>query len=197
MAAAPYPLDEFVTDARGLLAASAGVPEFLNRGAGLLERLIRDPECLPETVRAPLGRGVNPNHGSYLLYREQPGGPGLTVTAVVWGPGDHAAPHDHHTWGLIGVVRNGIDETRFRRLDDRTRDDFALLERDRVARLRAGQVSLLVPDEDEIHEMHNPSGEVMVEVHVYGRDLAGLERCRFDPVTRRVTRWMTRRWDNE
>jgi predicted metal-dependent enzyme (double-stranded beta helix superfamily) len=163
----------------------------------LLERLIRDPDCLPEPVRTPLGRGANPNHGSYLLYREQPGGPGLTVTAVVWGPGDHAAPHDHHTWGLIGVVQNGIQETRFRRLDDRTRDDHATLERDRVARLRAGEVSLLIPDEDEIHQMDNPTGGVTVEIHVYGRDLAGLERCRFDPETGQVTRWMTRRWDNE
>lgn len=192
-----YPLDEFVEDTRRVLSTSGGVAEVLGRGSSLLERFIRTPECPPEELRIPNGAGSNPNHGSYLLYRETPHGEGLTINAEVWGPGDHAAPHDHHTWGLIGVVQNSIQETRFRRLDDGRRPDYALLEQDWVSTFQPGQVSTLTPDLDEIHQMDNPSDRVTVEVHVYGRDLAGLDRCRFDPATGRITRWMTKRWDNE
>jgi predicted metal-dependent enzyme (double-stranded beta helix superfamily) len=38
-----------------------------------------------------------------------------------------------------------------------------------------GAVSCLVPD-DEVHRMYNPTARDTVEIHVYGRDLAGLPR---------------------
>lgn len=82
---------------------------------------------------------------------------GLLVTAVVWGPGDHTDPHDHHTWGMISVMNNTLQETRFRRSDDGSQPDYAQLEKDRVSCFQPGEVSLLIPDVDEIHQMDNPS----------------------------------------
>lgn len=157
MALLRYPLEAFVADAKHLMASSNDVADILNRGSTLQERLIATPDWLPEAVRRPRGSGANPNHGSYLLYCETPGGEGLTVTAVLWGPGDHAGPHDHHTWGLIGLVQNTIQETRFRRLDDGQRPEYALLEQDRVDTFQPGQVSVLTPGSDEIHQMDNPA----------------------------------------
>ena len=118
------------------------------------------------------------------------------MTAVVWGPGDHAAPHDHHTWGMIGVLENSLAETRFRRLDDRSNPEYARLEKDRVMDNRPGEVTLLIPDVDEIHQMDNLTDRPTVEIHVYGRDLLGLERCRFDPETGRVSSFVTAKYDN-
>ena len=42
-----------------------------------------------------------------------------------------------------------------------------------------GAVSCLVPG-DEVHAMHNPTDRDTVEIHVYGRDLAGLRRKMWD-----------------
>ena len=114
-----YSLDQFIADMNALVASQPDPASIFDRGSAYLERLIGDPEAIPERFRQPSGRGSRPNHGSYALYR----GPGLFVSSVVWGPGDHAGPHDHHTWGMIGVVDNAIQETRFRRLDDRDRED--------------------------------------------------------------------------
>ena len=125
-----------------------------------------------------------------------PGGEGLTVTVVVWGPGDHADPHDHHTWGMIGVVENAIQETRFRRLDDRSRPDWAQLEKDKTGLYKPGEVSVLIPDVDEIHQMDNLTDRPTVEIHVYGRELNGLKRCRFDAETGKVSLFMTQKYDN-
>ena len=66
---------------------------------------------------------------------------------------------------------NAIQETRFRRVDDRTRDGHATLEKDRAVLVKPGEVSLLIPDEDEIHQLDNFSDRPTVEIHVYGRDL--------------------------
>jgi len=118
------------------------------------------------------------------------------VTAVVWGPGDHAPPHNHNTWGMIGVWDNALTETRFQRLDDRTRVDYAKLEKDRTAVVKPGEISLLVPEVDEIHQMDNFTDRPTVEIHVYGKDLRGLDRCTYDLETGRVSPFVTRKYDN-
>jgi len=154
----------------GLRAGEPDQRTLCDRGSGLLDRLGRDPEMLPGEFRRPSGRGRRANHGSYALYR----GPGLFVSAVVWGPGDRVGPHDHQTWGMIGVMGNGIQETRYRRVDDRDREGFAILEQDRSMLVKPGDVSLLVPEIDEIHRMDNDTDRPTVEIHVYGHDLVAL-----------------------
>ena len=189
-----YGLDEFVHDMDALLDSGAGQEHIFAKGAAWLERLIQNPECIPPEYRIPVGKGPRPNHGSYVLHRSPNG---LLVTAVVWGPGDHTGPHDHHTWGMIGVMNHTLQETRFRRLDDGSRPDYARLEKDRVSFFKPGDVSLLIPGVDEIHQMDNPGDRPTVEIHVYGKDLAGLQRCRFNAETGSVRPFMTEKYDNE
>jgi len=189
-----YTLDQFIHDMNELVDSGADQAQIFERGAPLLERLIGTPGCIPSQYRVPLGKGPRPNHGTYLLHRSPNG---LSITAVVWGPGDHLGAHDHHTWGMIGVMDHILQETRFRRLDDGSRPDYARLEKDRVSFFKPGEISLLIPGVDEIHQMDNPGDRPTVEIHVYGRDLVGLQRCRFDPETGRVRPFMTEKYDNE
>jgi predicted metal-dependent enzyme (double-stranded beta helix superfamily) len=140
-----------------------------------------------------VGKGSRPNHGSYALYQ---GDSGLLVTAVVWGPGDHASPHDHGTWGMIGVMDNALTETRFRRVDDRTKEGFATLEKDRTSQFKPGEITLLIPEVDEIHQMDNFTGRPTVEIHVYGDDLRGLNRSRYNLETGEITPFATDKYDN-
>ena len=77
--------------------------------------------------------------------------PRFNISSVVWGPGDNAKAHNHDTWGMVGVIENEIQETRFRRKDDGSRNDYADLETTAVLRNRAGMVSCLVSPNDDIH----------------------------------------------
>jgi hypothetical protein len=52
---------------------------------------------------------------------------------------------------MIGILDNTLTETRYRRVDDRSKAGFAQLEKDRSANFRPGEITLLVPDIDEIH----------------------------------------------
>lgn len=189
---ARYSLEDFVTEMQALIASQPTQEQLFARAAPALERLVREPETVPEAFRRPVGRGPRANHGSYALHRS----PGLFVSAVVWGPGDGVGPHDHHTWGLIGVMGNGIEETRFRRVDDGERDGFARLERAKKTLVRPGDVSLLTPEIDEIHAMRNDSDRSTVEIHVYGADLVGLERCRYDLETGAIKPMVSGKFDN-
>jgi predicted metal-dependent enzyme (double-stranded beta helix superfamily) len=187
-----YGLEDFVGDMETLVASSPSQEQLFDRGSTYLERLISNQDLLPDAYRQPSGRGKTPLIGVYNLHR----GNGVYVSALVWGPGSHMPPHDHNTWGMIGVMDNGIQETRFRRVDDRQRDDFAQLERDRVANVRAGEISLLVPVVDEIHQMDNLTDRPTVEIHVYGNDLVGLPRCIYNLETGAIKHFKSGPSDN-
>lgn len=194
MATTKYSLEHLVNDMEELLKGQPDQEKIFDKGSSYLEQLIVNTDAISDEYRVPSMKGRRPNHGSYLLYR---GESGLLVTAVVWGPGDHAAPHDHHTWGMIGVMNNALTETRFQRLDHRSNPDYAHLEKDRVGTFTPGEVSLLVPDVDEIHQMDNHTDRPTVEIHVYGNDLVGMDRCQFDLETGKVKHYVSKKYDNE
>ena len=160
-----YTLEHFVADLDRITRAESDAAVITERVAPLLGQLIKSPDAIPaEYRRAPEGQ-----RGRYMLHRA----PQFNVTAVIWRPGDRAGAHNHETWGVIGVIDNEIEETRYRVTE--TGGDRAKLERVSVKRHGPGAVSCLVPG-DEIHAMFNPTGRDTVEIHVYGRDLAGLKR---------------------
>ena len=193
MTTVKYSLDEFVYDMETLLKDQPDQEKIFDKGSSYLSRLINNPDTIPAEYRLPVGKGRRPNHGSYLLYQ---GESGLLVTAVVWGPGDHASPHDHRTWGMIGVMDNALNETRFRRVDDRSREDYAQLEEDRAALVKPGEISLLIPEVDDIHQMDNFTDRPTVEIHVYGKDLTDMPRLRFDTAAKAVKIFSSPKYDN-
>ena len=188
-----YTLDQFVHDMEDLLKSQPNQQKIFDAGSGWLEKFTRNLDSVPEQYRRPLGTGSRPDHGSYLLYQ---GDSGLQVTSVVWGPGEHLGPHDHQTWGMIGVLDNTLTETRYQRVDDRSREGFAKLERERTAQFKPGEITLLVPDVDEIHQMDNHTDRPTVEIHVYGTDLRGLQRRRYNLETGEIITFATSKWDN-
>jgi predicted metal-dependent enzyme (double-stranded beta helix superfamily) len=188
-----YSLEDFSHDMEDLLKSQPGNQQIFDKGSTWLERLISNPDSIPMEFRTPLGSGPRPNHASRMLYQ---GESGLQVTAVVWGSGDHLGPHDHRTWGMIGILENALTETRYRRIDDHDVDGFAKLEKDRAATVQPGEITLLVPDEDEIHQMDNHTDKSTVEIHVYGNDLRSIDRNAFNLKTGKITIFRTSRWDN-
>jgi predicted metal-dependent enzyme (double-stranded beta helix superfamily) len=188
-----YSLEDFTHDMEDLLKSQPGNQQIFDKGSTWLERLISNPDSIPMEFRTPLGSGPRPNHASRMLYQ---GESGLQVTAVVWGSGDHLGPHDHRTWGMIGILENALTESRYRRIDDHDVDGFAKLEKDRAATVQPGEITLLVPDEDEIHQMDNHTDKSTVEIHVYGNDLRSIDRNAFNLKTGKITIFRTSRWDN-
>ena len=188
-----YSLDEFVHDMESLLASQPKDQKIFDTGSSWLEKLIGNPEAIPPQFRVPAVDGRRPNHGTYILYQ---GESGLSVTAVVWGAGEHMGPHDHRTWGMIGVMDNSLTETRFRRVDDRSREGYAQLEQDRQATFKPGEITLLIPDIDEIHQMDNSTDRPTVEIHVYGSDLRGITRSRYDLETGKIVAFKSNKYDN-
>src|ERR671923_57278 len=152
-----YTLTNFIADLDRITREESAAHRITARTAPLLARLVRDPSSIPaQYLASPAGQ-----RGRYMLHRA----PKFNVTSVVWRPGDRAIAHNHETWGVIGVIDNGASRQK--------------LEVTSVRRHRPGAVSCLVPG-DEVHAMYNPTARDTIEIHVYGKDLAGLARRRWD-----------------
>ena len=167
MAAETYTLRDFIADLDRITRAEHSGRAIAERVAPLLGRLVKNPASIPsEYLRGPADGG----RGRYILHRA----PTFNVTSVVWRPGDTAGCHNHDTWGVIGVIDNEIEETRYRVTERHGgKADIAVTS---VTRYGPGAVSCLLPGEDEVHGMHNRSNRDTVEIHVYGKDLHGLPR---------------------
>ena len=169
---ADYTLQGFVKDLDAITSGETNPAVITAKAAPLLARLCRNPEAIPAQYRtAPTGQ-----RGRYMLHRA----PRFNITSVIWRPGDEAGSHDHETWGLVGVVENEIQETRYTSSGPRDMGGTVQLHVREVLHHKPGSVSTLIPPHDEIHAMHNPTSRDTLEIHVYGKDLAGLQRHVFD-----------------
>ncbi len=176
--------DRFVGELRGLLAGAGSHEEIVvTSGSALLGELVSDASWLPRNFTLP-----DPDHfKQHMLYRSREGD--LTILCVVWGVGQHALPHDHTVWGLVGQLI-GAERTRTyaEPLDGgplKVLSDTTLL---------PGQTSALSPRLGDIHSVENVADGVSVSIHVYGGDLEGLaaRRRRFDPDRGAVTAFEAR-----
>jgi 3-mercaptopropionate dioxygenase len=164
-----YTLSDFIGDLDRITREETSAHRVTERTAPLLARLVRNPDSIPAGyLKSPEGQ-----RGRYILHRA----PRFNITSVVWRPGDRATAHNHETWGVIGVIENEIEETRYRVTE--AGPGRAELETLSVTRHKAGGVSRLVPG-DEVHGMYNPTARDTIEIHVYGKDLAGLKRRRWE-----------------
>jgi predicted metal-dependent enzyme (double-stranded beta helix superfamily) len=183
-----YTLKDFIADLDRITGAESSQPKIVEAAKPLLAKLVSQKDCIEPRYKK---RGPAA-YGRYILHRA----PLFNISSVVWGPGDNAKAHNHDTWGMVGVIENEIQETRFRRKDDGANPDFADLEVKAVLKNSAGMVSCLVAPDDDIHEMNNVSDRDTVEIHVYGKDLTDMPRLRFDMTSKTVKIFASPKYDN-
>ncbi len=183
-----YSLQQFIKDLAGITDRYQEQEKIVAVAQPLLAELVKDPDCIEPQFKRHGGK----TYGRYMLHRA----PHFNVTSVVWGPGDGAKAHNHDTWGLVGVVENELQETRFQRLDDGSKEGYAELTATGVNQNKAGMVSTLVAPDNDIHEMLNITQKNTVEVHVYGIDLANYRRLQFDVANKSVKFFASAKYDN-
>jgi 3-mercaptopropionate dioxygenase len=160
---------------------------------GPFARFIRSVEAMREegTAEAPLVQGVeraltellkrhawlSPEHrrGFPDRYRQHvlhvsPDG-SFSVVTLVWLPGQKIPIHDHVTWCVVGVYEGEEEEIRYRLYED---GDRRFLVPEGSLKTQPGQVTTLVPPEEDIHQVSNVGEGEAISIHVYGPDIGHL-----------------------
>jgi predicted metal-dependent enzyme (double-stranded beta helix superfamily) len=125
--------------------------------APAMAALLADPDPVPAEAEEPFEGGAVGN----LLHADPEGR--FHVLAVVFPEGTSSGVHHHGCWGVIGYLRGGDEETRYRETDG------APVEASRHV-WHQGDVTYLLPDEGEgWHRVRNPGPGTGVSVHVLCR----------------------------
>jgi predicted metal-dependent enzyme (double-stranded beta helix superfamily) len=123
---------------------------------------------LEERVRATNGD----RHGRHLLHLDPHSG--FVVIVMAWPAGGDSLPHDHGTWGTVGVLEGTLQVTTYDRMDDGSDPLRAELMPTCTLRAEQGAVASVLPPHDEYHRIENPTGSLALSLHTYGREIT---RC--------------------
>jgi 3-mercaptopropionate dioxygenase len=93
----------------------------------------------------------------------------FSIASLVWLPGQATCIHDHVCWCVVGVYRGLEVETGYR-LHDGGGEPFLVPSGERL--VHPGEVTALVPPDDDIHRVACAGQETAVSIHVYGTDIA-------------------------
>jgi len=92
-----------------------------------------------------------------------------SIVALVWKPRQATPIHDHRCWCVVGVWRGLERETTYSLYGD---DASRYLVPSGSAMALPGDVSVLVPPEEDIHRVENAGDDIAISLHVYGDDIA-------------------------
>ena len=115
--------------------------------------LLDDEDAIPVEAYEPYEGGAVGN----LLHADDAGR--FHILAVVFPEGTSSGIHFHGCWGLIGYLRGGDEETRYRHVGADVEE---------VSRhvWHQGDITALLPPDDGWHRVRNPGPGVGVSIHV-------------------------------
>ncbi len=177
-------LERFVRKTRALFAEKADSEQRWTALRPILAELLADPEVIeasrawPECVPQD-GRAEN------LLFYEDPDF-GFAINGLTKGAsrsGRRPLIHDHaHIYTLYGVLDGHERIERYERLDDRSRPDYAEIQKSADMHVGPGEIDLVKP-----YEIHTEItvGERTVAVIIRSQKGGGFNQGRYDPETNR------------
>ncbi len=92
------------------------------------------------------------------------------VVAMVWGPGQGTAIHDHdNTWCVEGCMAGKLAITSYD-VVQKFADESVELKEERCIEVGVGAVGRLIPPYEH-HRIHNPFDVEAITLHIYGKEL--------------------------
>ena len=168
-----YALEDYVQDLRLITRDTEDEDEIFRRVGPLAQRIALAKSWLQHHH---YDCDATQGFSAHLLHEEPDHT--LAVFALSSLPSRGTPPHHHGTWA-VGVGVEGIERNiRYKRLDDRTRPDYANLETKHVLDADAG--ALVCIKTGGIHAVRNHTEQITLSLHTYGKHINYTDRSQFD-----------------
>lgn len=162
------------------MTASAPDKAVLERVAELLAEFVERHSVVLSFENFPLPAGAGEALCCYELHSEAATGLTLYLNSICGGV--DSAVHDHATWAVIVAVEGRERNRLYRRMDDGSSADQAVLELEREVIARKGRP--LVLEEGLFHSIHTAPHEPALQLHLYGQPVDRIDgRLVYDPQT--------------
>lgn len=174
-------LDRFIATIDEIVAVENDDRHVVESVCEHLGPLLHETSWLAPEFREPWAERYRPHLVAVAPSRR------FSVMSLVWLPGQVTPIHDHICWCVVGVLQGVEREQRFSlREDDNGSRWLAPLDDYLV---QVGQVSSLIPPDENIHQVRNAGENLAISIHVYGADLrvhlSSINQC-FDDLTVRT-----------
>lgn len=148
--------------------------ELAEAGQKLQARLVADPNLILEQLSIFIAQGKETifwpvDLNDLTIYRDKD--KLFSVRLFVWEDQVPYPIHDHGSWGIVGSLANLVQETKYNRLDDGSRENYAELEVKSEAILHPGETTYVLPLNDGIHRMQALNHTTALTLHTYGRPI--------------------------
>jgi predicted metal-dependent enzyme (double-stranded beta helix superfamily) len=178
MTTAIYTIQQFVEDAKAIVARKLDEQATLEALTEPLSRVIARQDCLADVE----ANGNPAPEKGFPIYRAED----LSVICVVWQPNAGTPIHNHNGWALEGIISGTERNRNYARRDDASTPWIADLEEVEPSLVTTGQTTSLAVPPNDIHAVEIPGGKTLA-IHVYGNDLYKQWRYQFDIESKKVT----------
>jgi len=168
-----YSISQYVENLRRITLETVNEDEIFNQVGPLAKRLADDGSWIEERFYKP---DEETGFSAFLLHEEEDHS--LAVFAASWTPGMGVGPHDHGTWAIVVGVEGDERNILYKRLDDRSKPDYAELEVKEES--IAGPGDLVCIRNGGIHAVRNDSDKVTLSLHTYGKHINYTIRSQYD-----------------
>ena len=154
-----YIFSNFCSDLENIIDTSSSYRDIVERGSSIMQNLVNTPDLISEEHINLLSQGEMDNY----VYRSEKNK--FVVQIFIWWPTSETPVHDHdNTWGLMGIYKNTLRVAEYQFNNNNlveTQSYFA----------KKGEACYLLPPDEEIHHVSNPTENMSISIHVYGKDL--------------------------
>ncbi|MFN8673190.1 MAG: cysteine dioxygenase family protein [Candidatus Sericytochromatia bacterium] len=156
-----HTFESFAHNLEQIIDRSRNYKEVVTAGASELKKLLYNKNLLTEQYIDDVLYGRIDNT---VFFSEKHG---FVVQVFTWDGHSETPVHDHGTWGLMGVYHNNLHVTEYAmtKIDENSYDvspyqEFPAKEND---------VCYLLPPDEEIHLIKNPTDSLSISFHIYGK----------------------------
>jgi len=149
--------------------------------AEFLTRITHNPTFLA-TQLIPLLGWVAPARGPSIPFSYGAREASTCLQVFIWPTGATTPIHDHTSWGAYHCVIGSLLEERYERLDDGAQPSTARLRKAWRRTWRSDDgTSTVLPYEQGIHRVTNPSSHPAISIHLYGPRSGVFDGRDYDP----------------
>jgi predicted metal-dependent enzyme (double-stranded beta helix superfamily) len=177
----PYKFDDFIGDLELITSVGSPPEDKIRLIQRKLRLLIATGNFLPSEAKTPALQ----RYARHLVHEDPK--KRFIVVSLVWTPGQGTPIHDHSTWGVAGIVENELRIVNYDRMDDGSKPGFADLREASAIEAPAGTVTYILPPNDVIHLIENPTNRTTISLHVYGQST--VECNQFDLAAKSFKPW--------
>jgi len=155
-------INKFVEELEQIVSTADCLKTIVDAGSASMQKLLGNSGLFEENYL----NGLLTGHSESTVYYSDKNG--FIVQIFAWEGGSQTPIHDHDTWGLMGVYRNQLKVTEYGLVAKEQPGEYALNQTDSYF-AGPGSVCYLIPPHEEIHQIANPTGDLTVSIHVYGK----------------------------